>query len=81
MLIIDDETYVCLDPENAPGKKYFHSSDPSSTKYEDKVKPQCKFPKKFLIWQAMSQDGQVSEPFITDKTLTSEVYLEECVKK
>lgn len=42
--------------------------------------PKKKFAKSFLIWQAIDELGNVSKPFISDRTMNAEIYLEECVK-
>jgi len=79
-LIIDDETYVPWDPQDVPGRKFFHAKDPTLTSYADKVKPKAKFFKKILVWQAMDENGNISQPFISEGTINSDVYLKECVK-
>jgi hypothetical protein len=81
VLVIDDETYVTFDPSQLPGRKFFHALDQSEVEYEHKFKQMTKFPKKYLVWQAMDEFGNVSEPFIKEGSLTSPVYLEECIKK
>ena len=55
VLVIDDETYVSLDPAQIPGRHFAHSADHSQLKYEDKFKHLAKFPKKYLVWQAMNE--------------------------
>ena len=66
---MDDETYVQLDPTNIPGTEFFHSSDPSQVPYTQKNKGKEKFPKKFLVWQAMDQFGSISRPYIQKGTM------------
>lgn len=68
VLIIDDETYVPIDPEDIPGTKYYHCKDPKEIPRQNKIKPKSKFFKKFLVWQALDENGNVSNPFISDKT-------------
>lgn len=81
ILIIDDETYVPADPEDVPGRKFYHCLDPIKVKFEDKVKPKTKFFKKYLVWQALDENGNISEPYITMGTINSDTYLKECIKK
>ena len=81
ILIIDDETYLPLDPSEVPGRNFFHSLDPSDVKYEQRFKTKTKFAEKYLIWQAIDEEGNVSEPYISKGTLKSETYFEECIKK
>jgi hypothetical protein len=76
VLILDDETYVPFDPEEAPGRTFFHSSDPKEAKFVDRVKGFTKFPKKYLVWQALDQNGNVSLPYFCQGSLKPHVYLE-----
>lgn len=34
-----------------------------------------------MIWQAIAEDGDVSEPFVTYGTINTEIYLKECIAK
>lgn len=81
VLIIDDETYVPFDPQEVPGRKFYHSSNPKEVSYDEKTKKKSKFFKKYLVWQAMDRFGNVSEPYITTGTINAEIYLNECLKK
>ncbi|KAJ3645955.1 hypothetical protein Zmor_023572 [Zophobas morio] len=81
ILVLDDETYVPIDPADIPKREFFHCSDPSKVSYDDKVKQRAKFAKKYLVWLAISENGQISDPFITDQNITSQVYLTECIKR
>ena len=80
ILIIDDETYLPWDPQDVPGKKFFHATDPNEVTYSEKVQPKAKFFKKTLIWQAMDENGNISEPFVSEGTISAEVYLKECIQ-
>ena len=42
--------------------------------------PKSKFPK-FLVWQCLDENGNVSEPFIRTGTINSKIYLKECLEK
>jgi len=81
VLIMDDETYDTLDPSQLPGRQFFHAADIREVEYEDQFKNITKFPKKYMIWQAMDDEGNVSEPCISEGTKASSVYLSECLKK
>lgn len=82
VLIMDDETYVPADPADIPGTEYYHCANDSDVPPEKKVKPKGKFVnKKFLVWQAIDESGNVSEPFISTGTINAETYLNECLKK
>ena len=79
---MDDETYVFQNPSLAPGQKMF-AYEPGRKK---KVKPNQKFmkgdryAKKFLIWQAIAENGEMSKPVVIDGTLNGEQYLEQIIK-
>lgn len=79
ILIIDDETYVLQNPAETPGRQFFHAKDPSKVKTEDKIKCASKFPKKYLVWQALDQFGNVSDPYVHEGCMNSQVYLQKCV--
>lgn len=80
-LIIDDESYVLADPENIPGQKYFRFTEKCSV--PDKLMFKCKekFPKKYLVWQAMDDKGNVSKPYIKIGCMNTDEYREECLEK
>ena len=79
ILVIDDETYVHSDPSQIPGKKFFHSTNSKDVPHANRTTPKEKLPKKFLIWQAMDENGKISKPYVTDKSLNSSIYLKECI--
>lgn len=79
--VMDDETYCPVDPSQVPGNEYYNIVDDCEIDNEFKTKRKSKFYPKYLVWQAIAQDGQVSEPYITSGTINKQVYLEECVKK
>lgn len=81
VIIMDDETYLPFDPADRPGKQVFHATGPKEVPYKDRTVPRAKFYKKFLIWQAIDETGNVSRPFICDTSMNSDVYLNECIKK
>lgn len=78
---MDDETYVPLDTDNMPGKNYYSQRPGFETPLERKLKQKTKFYQKFLVWQAIDQNGNVSKPYITNGTINKKVYLENCLKK
>lgn len=79
--VMDDETYCPVDPSQVPGNEYYNMVGDCEVDIEAKTKRKLKFYAKYLVWQAIAQDGQVSEPYITSGTINKQVYLEECVKK
>ena len=67
VVIIDDETYVPVDPSDVAGRQYYHSSNSSDVKYEDKIRKKINSLKKFCIWQCISSTGHVSDPLIIEE--------------
>ena len=80
MVVMDDETYVPADPDQVHSKEHYSLVPGVVLPESGKVKPVEKFPKKFLVWQAIAQDGSVSAPYIKIG-MNSDEYLEKCVKK
>ena len=81
LIIMDDETYVPIDPSDIPGKDFYTATDKSSVDIVHKIAPKAKFRRSYLVWQAIDEHGNVSCPFVSDRTINSEVYLKECLKK
>ena len=79
--VMDDETYVPADPDQVPGREFYSELLGRPLDDDRKVKKKEKFCEKFLVWQAISSDGQVCEPFIMKGSMNSDVYLKECVRK
>lgn len=81
ILIMDDETYVPMDRDQVPGVEYYHCERKGDVPDQNRFKPKAKFFKKFLVWQAIDELGNVSDPFVTTGTMNGEVYLKHCLKK
>ena len=80
MIVLDDETYVYGRPDLIPGREFFSAVDRTTVPIEFRLKKSKKFPEKYMIWQAIDEDGNVTEPYICKGTLTSEKYLQHCIK-
>jgi hypothetical protein len=80
-LLIDDETYVVEDPKLIPGKEFYHCRDKSEVAVEDKIQLSEKYPQKYLIWQCLDENGNVSKPYVYKGTINGQIYLKECLKK
>jgi hypothetical protein len=81
VFLIDDETYVPFDYKQVPGKQYIRCKDKSIVPDNIRFKGKAKFPKKYMIWQCIDSDGNISDPFISVGTMNSKTYLNECLKK
>ena len=65
--IMDDETYVLADFSQLPGQKFYVADARGNVEEKFRTQKQTKFPKKFLVWQAICSCG--------------EIYIKECLKK
>ena len=81
VLIIDDETYVPVDPKNIKGMEYYHCTNKDEVPDENRFVEKEKFYEKYLVWQCLDEFGNCSDPFITKGTINGDMYLEECIKK
>ncbi|KAF2902819.1 hypothetical protein ILUMI_03367 [Ignelater luminosus] len=69
--VIDDETYVVLEPEGQPERKYVISKNHDELPFQFKFKRIKKFRKKYLVWQAVDENGNVLKPYVTNKNLAT----------
>jgi hypothetical protein len=81
VVVMDDETYVPADPDQIPGSEYYCTRDGEQVPDKVRLKPKEKFTKKYLVWQALDQDGNVSDPFICEGTIDAQTYATECIMK
>lgn len=80
-IIQDDETYVKLSFNQLPGVKYYYSRIRGGVSQKFKYKKLDKFASKLMIWQALCACGLKSSVFVISGTMTSDVYIEECLNK
>lgn len=81
ILLIDDETYVPIDPEQIEGNDYYHCEKKEDIHDDIRFKYKLKFPKRYLVWQVLDEKGNVSKPYISTESMNGRTYLEECLKK
>lgn len=79
--IMDDETYVKLDFSQLPGYNYYVAMMRGSVASQFKFSSHDKFAKKLMIWQAICSCGLKSKVFVTSATMTSDLYIKECLQK
>lgn len=78
---MDDETYVLADFLQLPGQEYYVADTRGNVAEECRVQRSSKFPKKFLVWQAICSCGERSSSFITTGSINTDVYIKECLQK
>ncbi|XP_065658019.1 uncharacterized protein LOC136082539 [Hydra vulgaris] len=83
LLVIDDEKYFCFAEDNMPGNSGYYTNNkktcPESVRFIGKEK----FPKKLLMWIAISDRGMSEPLFCTFKAvaMNSSIYINECLEK
>lgn len=80
ILVVYHETYVTFHPLQLPGRKFVHAVDHTQLEFEEKFKFHTKFPKKYMVWQALDEFGNVLDAYISDGITSSSVYIEKCIK-
>jgi transposase len=80
-VVMDDETYCKADFKQIPGQEFYTSTSRTDVPEEYKTKKRSKFPKKFLVWQAICTCGKKSRTFVTTGTINTDVYINECLQK
>ena len=82
-IILDDEKYFSFGGDNMPGNAGFYTNDQDETPNNVKFKATSKFPKKILVWLALSSKG-ISQPFIGKcggPAISKDVYISKCLSK
>jgi hypothetical protein len=82
-VILDDESYFPFAGDNIPGNAGYYTTDkrkcPESVRFHGKEK----FPKKILVWIAISKRGMSEPLFRPTKSvaINSEIYIDECLEQ
>lgn len=81
-LIIDDESYFPFKHDEMPGNSGYSTLDKENTPPDVKLKQKRKYPKKLLVWMAISSKGH-TEPFfrVSGMAMNGEVYRESCIRQ
>ena len=83
LLVIDDEKYFCFADDNMAGNSIFNTNMketcPESVRFVGKEK----FPKKLLMWIAVSERAMSEPLFRTSKAvaINISIYINECLEK
>lgn len=80
-IIMDDETYVKADFKQIPGRQFYTAKKIGEVDNKYKEKKLDKYPKKYLVWQAICQCGLKSKIFVCHGTINQKIYVEECLQK
>lgn len=71
--------YVPLDPSQLPGTDYYNDVNGHEISVQAKLKCKEKFTEKFLVWQAISSNGRVSQSYVCKGTINGDMYKTKCI--
>ena len=78
---MDDESYFRLKGDQMGANRGYYTEDKENTNPDVKYRTVDKFPKKVMLWVAISEKG-VSRPYFMQKTsLNGKIYREECIPR
>ena len=82
-LILDDEKYFTFAGDNMPGNAGYYTNDKSTCPDSVRFAGKEKFPKKVLVWIAISDRGMSKPLFRPSKSvaINSSIYIDECLNK
>jgi len=79
---MDDVSYFPEDPSQVQGEEYYHAESKQKVDFTLTVKHREKYPRRYLVWQAIGEDGHRSKPFISfGQTINAEIYLKHCIQE
>ena len=82
-IIMDDETYVTMNGHSFGGNKYYYDSGTNTVENTTKFIEHEKYPKKLLLWLAISKKGR-SQLYIRHQkegAINGQVDRDECIRK
>lgn len=79
--IMDDETYVLADFSQLPGQEFYVAESRGNVEEQYRTQKKSKFPRKFLVWQAICTCGKRSTSFVTLGTVNTDIYIKECLQR
>lgn len=80
-IVMDDESYVIADFKQLPGRAFYRSIRRFDVARKFKYQFLTKFPKKYMVWQAICTCGERSAAYIAKGSLKADVYIKECLTK
>ena len=81
MIILDDEKFFTFEASNMPGNAYYYTDDKSKCPDGVRFAGKEKFPKKIMVWIAVSSRGLSKPNFrvLKSEATNSDVYINECL--
>lgn len=83
VIILDDEKYFCFAGNEMPGNAGYYTDNKEKCPEDVRFAGKEKFPKKILMWIAISERGMSKPLFRSSKStaICSKVYIQECLEK
>lgn len=78
---MDDGTYVIADFKQLPGRGFYRADFRFGVLKKFKYQGFTKFPKKYMVWQAICTCGKRSAAFIAKGNMKTDDYIRECLQK
>ena len=79
VIIMDDESYFRLKADQMGANRGYYTANKENANLNVKYRTVEKFPKKDMLWVAISEKG-VSDPYFVQKnSLNGKIYREECI--
>ena len=80
-IVMDDETYFTYQHNSLPENSGFYTMNVDTAPSTVKFKTKEKYPKRLLLWIAISKDG-ISKPYFlpTGTAVNAQVYSEKCIR-
>lgn len=79
-VVMDDETYCKADFNQLPGKEFYTAFKRGGVSNKFKQKKVSKFPKQYMVWQAICTCGRRSQDVVVKGSINSKVYIEKCLE-
>lgn len=79
IIIMDDETYFTLKSSSCVANKGFYTSDRKSAPSEVRFVKKQKFPKKIMLWMAISSEGMSDPLFLEQDAMNGDIYENKCI--
>ena len=79
VIIMDDETYFSFKNNSCVTNKGFYTSDKKQTPSEVRFAKKGKFPKKMMLWLAISSEGMSDPVFVEGNAMNGDFYEKNCV--
>lgn len=79
VIIMDDETYFSLKSSSCVANQGFYTSDRKKAPSEVRFVKKQKFPKKVLLWMAISTEGMSDPIFLEKNAMNGDFYEKKCI--